>query len=163
MTKIIPITPKKNPFPTGGELRSAIYKAVNETAEEIAKKYERSWATWEHKPEANVEKTSGYERRVTVGGENAKIFTFVDKGTSPHRIRAKNRRVLAFSSKYTPKSIPGNLVARRGGPSGELVLRPSVMHPGSKPRNISKKINEKSEKLLAQNLRKYLGSGGYIG
>ena len=163
MTKIIPITPKRNPFPTGGELRSAIYAAVNETADEIKKKYERSWQTWEHKPEAKVEKTGGYERRVTVGGANAKIFTYVDEGTPPHVIRAKNRRVLAFSSKFSPKSIPNNLVARTGSKGGDTVFRRQVMHPGSKPRNISKKIGEKSEKLLTQMLKKHVRFEGYVG
>lgn len=163
MTKIIPITPKKNPFPTGGELRSAIYQAVNETADEIKKKYERSWSTWEHKPEAKVEKTGGYERRVEVTGENAKIFGYVDQGTAPHVIRVKRRRTLAFSSKFSPKSIPNNLVARNGEKGEADVFRRQVMHPGSKPRNISKKINEKSEKLLTQMLKKYVRFEGYIG
>lgn len=75
-------------------------------------------------------------------------FVYVDQGTKPHVIRAKNVKRLAFQANYTAKTSPRWIGSRAGGPSGPMVYTPEVHHPGTEPRLLSETVAEKWQKEL---------------
>lgn len=77
-----------------------------------------------------------------------KPYIFVDQGTKPHVIRAKNAKTLAFQAHYSPKTSPRWIGSRAGGPSGPMVYTPEVHHPGTEPRLLSQTVAEKWQKEL---------------
>lgn len=73
-------------------------------------------------------------------------FTFVDQGTKPHIIEAKNAPSLAFQTGFVPKTRPGRLAAGPGARFGTLTRPQRVQHPGSEARDISGQVEEELEK-----------------
>lgn len=82
------------------------------------------------------------------------ILKFVDEGTEgPYVIVARNSRVLAFQPNYKRKSIPDMAQTQSGGPSGETIFRPYVIHPGIKPANITKVLARRWQGKLPLRMR----------
>lgn len=110
--------------------------------------YEKTTATWEHKVK--------FEQQISLsGGPQVEVYTtdeiygYVDQGTKPHDIWAgyytgkSNKKVLAFSSQSTPKTIPGVIGSSAGSAGSVDTFRPYVAnHPGTKARNFSKEIEK---------------------
>jgi hypothetical protein len=155
VTKVIPIIPKRNPFATAADLARAINNAQDLAADDIKAQFEQVWSTWEHKPTVTVNK-DGYDRRVEVTGENARIFRYVDEGTRPHTIVPRRRKRLAFSSKFGPKTRPGSLTSGGGSKGGVDTFVRFVAHPGSKPRNFTKNIIRKNKSIPSAYMRREL-------
>lgn len=155
MTKITPIIPKRNPFASAAALARAINNAQDLAADDIKAQFEQVWSTWEHKPTITINK-QGYERRVEVTGENARIFQYVDLGTRPHVIKPRRAKRLAFSSKFSPKTKPGALVSGGGSKGAVDTFVRFVAHPGSKPRNFTKNIIRKNKSIPSAYMRREL-------
>lgn len=75
-------------------------------------------------------------------------------GTRPHTITPKNASHLRFQwggpGSYSPKTRP---IARSGGPgrpSGPIVFRKRVNHPGFAPRKFSESINKRLRRQFEQ-------------
>jgi hypothetical protein len=78
-------------------------------------------------------------------GADKLVWIYVDRGTKPHTITARNAPRLAFmAGVYVPKTLPGAVVVGGGGYVKDPTLaRPkSVEHPGSEPRGFSQAIAE---------------------
>lgn len=87
-------------------------------------------------------------------GEGKRIFVFVDKGTKPHKIRAKNAPALAFMMHtqggkpvrggYEPKTLANPARTVVGGgyvKSPKTLVRPiEVDHPGTEGRDFTGQI-----------------------
>jgi len=87
---------------------------------------------------------------------NNKIYGYLDEGTRPHIIRAKNAPTLAFNTAgFVSKTKPNSINTRAGRAARPPKAFPKqVMHPGFPPRNFTKIIQKRSEKRYANNVRK---------
>lgn len=124
----------------------------------LTKSLDKVVADWKHKPAFQgrlVMKDDSITVYVYPIGENKDIFKFVDQGTEPHIIRAKNAPRLAFqmhapdgknpvAGGYVPKTLakPARTVSGGGYVKKPTALvRPmEVDHPGSEGRGFTKQI-----------------------
>lgn len=104
-------------------------------AERTREALQRVTDTWTHKPEfrITVRGRMGGATTLRVSTDD-EIFHFVNMGTRPHLIQARNAPVLAFPSQFRPKTMPGSLRSGPGFSGGPTVLRFAVWHPGTEPR-----------------------------
>jgi len=152
------VSRRGRPF-TEKDMKQVISKSLDKEAERVKKEYESTVSTWNTKPKFIIKrKTSEPQTRIIkpAAGKAKKIYTFVDQGTRPHIIRPKRAKVLAFKTGGLSKTTPGRLKARRGRLGTKQVFSQMVSHPGSKARNFTKKIQEKSrgklKKLVEKNI-----------
>jgi hypothetical protein len=76
----------------------------------------------------------------------------LDAGTKPHEIKPRRAKALRFAyggkGSFRAKTVPGQLRSNKGRkPTGPIVFRKKVRHPGTKPREWVKTAQEKWEKL----------------
>lgn len=146
--------------PSAAEVRKLIERANKRVADNTARSFRRTWATWNHKPKTKVTplpKKAGF--KVEVVGEHADIFRWVSRGTGKYGKRGKpypipkpsnkTAKTLRFQSNYTAKTRPGFIEARGGGASGAWRSAKLVMHPGIKPRKFEEQIAEKADERWA--------------
>lgn len=76
-------------------------------------------------------------------GRNKRIWLWVDKGTEPHKIRAKPGERLLFQTGYSPRTQVGRAHAGSGQASGPFAQVEEVDHPGTAARGLSKAIGKK--------------------
>jgi len=115
--------------------------------------FEKTTATWTHKPAFTNQKTrQGY----TIGTDDEK-YGFVDKGTRAHEIKPRRAGgVLRFTGPYHAKTKP-NVIASYGGGRGRVqVWARRVMHPGTEPRNFSKIIRDRIQRKAPDSVRRAL-------
>ena len=155
MTRIEPIIPKRNPFGTKAEYERAINTAMDEAAEDIKMQFDATQSTWKHQAQFRANKR-GFAREIRAVGQNAKIYGYVDQGTSAHVIVPKNVRMLAFSSRHRAKTRPGSAASGPGARGPVDTFRKRVMHPGSKARGFSVRIARKSKSLISAYLARHL-------
>lgn len=126
------------------ELERTMDKEVKPT---LIKSHNLVVADWKNKPEFQARKFISAERiAVTVFpvGPNAQIYEYVDQGTEPHIIAAKNVPFLSFHTGYVSKTLarPARTVSGGGATTGPRVYAKLVHHPGSEAREFSKVIAE---------------------
>lgn len=128
--------------------RKEIEKALDDKVKPaLINSHKRIVANWEHKPNFQSRKfirPAQIAVNIFPSGQNAKIWRFVDEGTKPHKIRAKNVPLLKFRTGYQPKTLakPARTVPSGGKATGPYVSKAVVNHPGSEARNFTKKIAE---------------------
>lgn len=128
--------------------RKAIEKALDSDVKPaLIKSHQIVVRDWEHKPKFQTRKVITADKitmTVFPTGDNADIYTFVDQGTKPHIIKAKNAPRLAFQTGYSPKTLarPARTVSGGGKAIGPMVFAKQVNHPGSEAREFSKTIAE---------------------
>jgi len=126
--------------------RDAISEALdNEVKPALIKSHELVVADWKNKPKFQTRKDikpAKISMTVFPVGPNAKIYTFVDQGTEPHIIAAKNVPLLSFNLGYKSKTLarPARTVSGGGTSSGPRVFAKVVHHPGSEAREFSETI-----------------------
>lgn len=146
-----PIKPKK-PIINPAILKAGVEQATTFCKEGAKADFRKTTATWTHQP------TWYITRRGTDWfiGTKDEIYGYVDEGTPPHTIRAKNPsgRLAFFSKGFKPKSRAGYIASYAGVKASQGFVRPKeVQHPGTKARNFSKKIAEKWQKEFAKRIR----------
>lgn len=142
-------------------MRKELFQASQNVIKGMATDYGNVVKTWEHKPRI-VGGESGRSRsatgaiiRVVVGpdpaDDNSRIFGYVDRGTRPHIIKPRRAKALAFiwggPGSYKAKTRPMFLSSTAGGPTGTLVFRQFVRHPGTKARGFTEQIQKKWQAL----------------
>ena len=133
-------------------MRLALLNQMRKVGTQIKKDFEKTTATWEHKPK--------FESLVSLAGggatllveTNSVIYRYVSEGTKPHVILPKKAKALRFPGTYTAKTLPGVLEARAGGASGADVFSKGVMHPGTKARNFDKLIAAKWQRQFKREM-----------
>lgn len=126
--------------------RDAISEALdNEVKPALIKSHNLVVADWKNKPKFQTRKDIKSDRismTVFPVGPNAKIYGYVDQGTEPHIIAAKNVPLLSFKTGYKPKTLakPARTVSGGGTTSGPRVFAKVVHHPGSEAREFSETI-----------------------
>lgn len=135
------------------EMQRVLRNAMRRDVKVLRKDFEATTKTWEHKPvfkEHTRLSQSETSPSISVDTDDA-IYTYVVKGTKAHMIWAgiytgkSKKRVLAFPSKFRPKTkvrVIGSFQGSRGGPT---LFRPYVNHPGTKAREFDVVIKAKRE------------------
>ena len=79
-------------------------------------------------------------------------YVWVDSGTRPHRIVAKNAPALTFQTNSIPKTKPSGFTSMSGAPGTEWRRAEAVDNPGIKARDFSTKgaerLNETAEGIM---------------
>ena len=131
-----------------------IERAVESTKPAVLREFQAVVRNWEHQPNF-IAKREEFTLTVRPAGRNAKIWRYVNDGTRPHKIRAKNAPNLVFQAgKYVPKTKP---IGQFGGPGivvgAQWVSTKEVDHPGTKPRHFDSRISNKMAPVLAKAVR----------
>lgn len=147
--------------------RDELRNAAKEIADAAKKDFEKTTATWKHKPTFTEKITETGNKTTADVTTKDKIYRYVDEGTRPHIIRPLRARSLAFRSGYKAKTRPHVLSSRNGGASGAQVFAQIVRHPGTDPRYFSVDIQAKYQPKLATAVQKAIDraarkSGHYI-
>lgn len=146
-------------FPTGKSFVEAIDKALKEVAEKEVRSLRRSVEDWKEPVSFNIEKASAKNAISYSITTNSKKWIWVNFGTKPRKIYAKNAPYLYFPTEYNPKTRKGRITGTGGTGknwSGPWTRRPFVNHPGIEPRRFDKNLEPKRAKRLQDSLNKYL-------
>ena len=139
-------------------IRLAFLNAIRKQATEIKKEFEKTTATWK----TDVE----FEQAISLKGPGPELLVFTDNeiygyvnnGTEEHIIQPKRAKALAFQwggkGSYTPKTTPRVIGSKRGGPSGPMVSRAWVLHPGSEGRHFDDEIEKKTRPQFKRAMEK---------
>ncbi|NMC34203.1 MAG: hypothetical protein GYA36_17350 [Veillonellaceae bacterium] len=149
---------------TNAVFTTEFQRAVDSVANDILLDYTATTATWEH--EVKFEKLTqvGPASVELLVDTDDEIYKYVDLGTSPHPIRAKNARTLAFHwagpGSYRPKTQPRVLGSTAGGGvEGPMVFPVSVNHPGTKAREFSDTIQRKYKNIFKRKMEEAIKNG----
>lgn len=129
-------------------LRLELLNEMRKVATEVKKDYEKTTKTWKHKPKFEMDVSLKPPGPTLIVETDDEIYRYVDKGTKPHLIWAgiytgkSNKKVLAFPSKFSPKTKVGVIGSTAGSSGGDMVRRPYVEHPGNKPRGFEEAIEK---------------------
>lgn len=155
---IQPVLPKK-PFKLP-DIEAVIQDVLKAEAQRALRQYQRTVASWSKKPTFQYE-IDGFE--VLVGTDN-EIYGYVDLGTKPHPIVAKNAPSLKFQVGYKPKTQVNRIGSNSGGSFGNWASLIAVQHPGTDARNFTKRIQEQAQKIIQREaqraINKALKQGG---
>lgn len=113
----------------------------------VVKKLSTATRTWKHRVEfrTQVLSESSGSARISVGTTSA-IFAYVNEGTRAHWIRPKRRDgVLAFNTRFSPKSRPNNLQAFRGMSGPPVGFARAVWHPGTEARHFDERAMQQAQ------------------
>lgn len=139
------------------DIQQAIQDALDEEAKEVLKDYDRTTATWTRKPTFKVRQASLQAIDIFTDNE---IYGYVNDGTKPHVIRAKNAPTLAFNTVgFQPKTKVGRLTAKAGSKAKPPKAFPvQVNHPGTKGRDFDELITKRVDRRFPKRLQKHLNS-----
>jgi hypothetical protein len=101
-------------------------------------------ATWKNKPVWRIVRKDYSFEMTTVSA----IYVYVNEGTRPHTITARNGRSLRFRSKYRAKTTVGSKGSRYGGSYGPVRYAKSVRHPGTAPRKFTTLVADEATAAL---------------
>jgi len=126
--------------------KAALRTAARQAAKDIAKDFEKTTATWKHKPK--FEQVVSVDPNVeALVGTDDKIYGYVNDGTPPHPIFPKRAKALSFrwagKGSYRAKTKPRIIGSTPGGSTGPRVAFPYVQHPGTKARKFDETIEKK--------------------
>ena len=117
---------------------------VEELADDALKYHRKVVREWAHKPGFRQQKYRNpnvYTIKIVPTGRYATIWYYVDRGTKPHEIAAKNVPFLKFQLGYNARTAPKAQFAQgTGTASGAWVTAKQVHHPGTKARKFSETI-----------------------
>jgi hypothetical protein len=145
-------------------MRAALLRGATVVANGIEDDYKKTVKTWKKKP--NFEKIIDLGPPITIlVGTDNEIYKYADEGTKgPYPIFAgiftgkSSKKALAFSSQFTPKTIPGVIGSSAGAIGAVDTFRPFVEHPGIKARNFSKEIEKKWQKRFKREMEKAMSN-----
>ena len=114
---------------------------VEEIADDALKYHRKVVREWTHKPGFRQQKYRNpnvYTIKIVPTGRYATIWYYVDRGTKPHEIAAKNVPFLKFQLGYNARTAPKAQFAQgTGTASGAWVTKAVVQHPGTEARNFT--------------------------
>lgn len=130
----------------------AVAKGFTEIAAESVKLYQKTTRTWDHKP-------AFYAKRVTRGitiNTDSQIYQWVDRGTRPHTIEAKNAPFLVFRWPYKAKTKVRVIASYQAHYGSNLARKFRVHHPGTAPRHFTDEITRRMQKRAAGIMRRQI-------
>lgn len=143
------------------KLPGAQDRALDILADEAIVLYKKTTRTWKHKPVFLKRRRSrGVEVYTTDD-----IYKWIDRGTRPHIIEAKNAPMLVFRGPYraaTKIRVIGSINAMTGN---NWARKFSVRHPGTKARHftdeITKRINKRAGAVMTKEIKKTINAEGF--
>jgi hypothetical protein len=136
---------------------------LNDTANELLAEHEKVVRQWTHKPRfkaVKIRQRTLQTIRIEPTGIHKKIWTYVDQGTRPHIIAAKNVPLLKFQTGYSARTAP---VARAnvgtGTASGAWVQKTVVKHPGTEARKFSETLLDELDPPLDERMQAAIERG----
>lgn len=121
-----------------------VSQELRDTGLEMRTSHEHVAREWAHKPtfKAEVDESKYLKTvKIKVKGRYADIWTFVDQGTKPHEIAAKNVPMLKFQSGHSARTAPVAKFNQGTGQSfGPWISKAVVQHPGTEARKFSETI-----------------------
>jgi hypothetical protein len=126
----------------------------------IKKELEKTTATWKGaKPTFEIAiGLTGQDAIVLIGPagnpEGAQKWVWLDEGTRPHVIRAKNAPNLVFQTGFTPKTKVKTFSSSAGSSSPPWRATKQVKHPGIEARQWSKEIVKRRRKPFTRRILK---------
>lgn len=155
----VPIGNQKGLIPDAATLKKVVQNAGRGTAKAIKADYDVTTQTWDNRPSFKIDEESWNEWLIYT---ESKIYLFVSGGTKPHIIRPRNANKLRFQwggpGSYQAKTTPRVIASRSGGPSGPIVYRRQVNHPGTEAREFPKEIGKKWRREWPRNLARAIAS-----
>jgi hypothetical protein len=116
--------------------------------------YEKTTRTWKHRPKFYPKRTA---RGVTINTDS-EIYGWVDEGTKPHIIRAKNAPFLVFRYPYKAATKPRVIASYKTSYGKNWARKFEVHHPGTKPRKFTDEISKRMQKRAAGIMRKHINA-----
>jgi hypothetical protein len=136
-----------------------VQKEYEAIAKDIQFDFEQTTQTWKNEPKwERIVDIQPTHIAVLVGTDDP-IFQYVDKGTRPHDIEGKKTasnpsgRLAFMTTGFQAKTSPESLSSSYGVSAGPPLVRPQVVHhPGTKPRNFTKKIQKSWKEKLKKRI-----------
>lgn len=140
------------------QLPGTLDEAVHQSAVEAQQLFEKTTQTWRHQPtfELSHEGTGRWGVRT-----DDPIYRYVDRGTVPHIIRARNVAYLKFTVPFTSKTKPRYIASFQGSRGNQWVRKKQIHHPGIKAREFSTIIKQRAQAPTANRLRAALRQATY--
>ncbi len=140
------------------QLPDVLDEAVHESATEAQAMFQQTTATWTHQPTFEI----AHERTGQWGVKtDDAIYHYVDMGTKPHTITARNAAYLRFTVPFKAKTRPRTIASYSGSRGNQWVTKRSVNHPGITARQFSRVIHERAQAPTANRLRNALKQATY--
>lgn len=134
----------------GRKLRRAIDNALNGAAKAVKVDLDTTTQSWKSRPEFTIDRTA--DGRIVATDDE--VFQYVDAGTRPHVITARNKPVLTFGVGGSPKTTPRVIGSKPGTKGRSIVRAKQVHHPGSAPREFTDTVKEKWDDELPVTLQR---------
>ncbi len=139
------ITPKKI---NTAKIKSDIIKVSEKQGIVVVNDYKKITKTWSgDKPTFPIKTTIKNDDLITSiiasGGFGAQKMVWLDDGTKPHKIKAKNAPRLIFQTGYKRKTKAKTIGSTSGGSFGPTAVALEVDHPGTEANEFSLTIANK--------------------
>lgn len=115
-------------------IRDEVAAGMARVAAKIREDFQKTTKTWRHKPAFEIRQEERRDSLSTWIGTDHEVYGYISRGTRPHLILPRRGRVLAFRSKFRPKTKPHYITSYKGYYGGDMLLRTHVHHPGTKAR-----------------------------
>ena len=120
--------------------------------------FEKTVSTWQKQPRFVTRKLArGYGVEV----QPLLPFEYVNRGTRPHIIEARNVAMLRFTVPSRAKTRPGIISSYAGSKGNQLVFKRRVHHPGTEARNFTDIIMRRVQARAANRMRQALNEASY--
>lgn len=146
------ITPKN--LMNSKEFKKAVTQPVEKTAKLVKRDYESTARTWSSKnrPTFDVIVAELDGDYTITAGTDSLLYKWVDEGTKPHIIRPRRSKFLRFRVGGRAKTTP-NVIGSGPGSRGDAWRTADfVLHPGTRARNFTKRIKERRQKTVEQEI-----------
>lgn len=136
------------------KLARAIDNTLTGNAKAVKVDFQVTTQTWVTKPDFVIEDGPG-KRTISTDNE---IYGYVNDGTRPHIITAKNKKVLVFGVGGRPKTRVRAIGSTKGSEGNTTVFAKSVQHPGTEARAFDEVIADKWTEQLPVTLQRAIDS-----
>ena len=142
-------------------IRSEVEKAIEKERANIIRELGITSQTWSNKPRFTARIIGTPQRRIIQFYTDSQVWNWLDEGTDPHPIAARNApRLRFYRTGFVSKTVPNRLNPRAGRRANRNFITPLVVqHPGTKARNWSALIMRRSQKRLKTDIPKAIQRG----
>jgi hypothetical protein len=136
-------------------LQRAITNGLDASAKAAKVDFGVTTQTWAKKPDFEISEPDPYSRVI---GTDDEIYGYVNDGTKPHLIVARNGKALAFGVPSGAKTTPRVIGSSAGRKGSTMIRRKAVQHPGTDAREFDQAIAEKWENQLPTTMQRAIDS-----
>jgi hypothetical protein len=135
------ITPKVQYNPT--EFVRDIQRRATNTRNQIKRDFEGTTRHWKTPVVFQISKKKTGDSYTFTAFTDNEIYGYVNDGTDPHVIRAKNAPYLVFTVGGVAKTSVNSIKSGKGSRGSQWVSKKEVKHPGTKARKFDEKIAQR--------------------